>query len=170
MRSRSVDSLRFETAVLTASLAGLMPRLGDIDFSAIADLAPWIAVVDPDRDAYKLTFVSAGDGIAAFLGCDPTGLDYLEIVDPAIKGDAFDSAFLMLSRPCGLWQVTPALTVDGRAVEAEYTGYPAIDVARGRGVIVMLIRHGLKPLPRIAMVKHAEEYAWLELRNSPPLA
>lgn len=170
MRSRSVESLRFETAVLAASLAGLMPRLSDIDFSSIADLAPWIAIVDPDRDAFTLTFVGAGEGIAEWLGCDPTGLDYLEIVDPAIKGDAFDSSFLMLTRPCGLWQITPALTVDGRTIEAEYTGFPAIDVARGRGVIVMLIHHGLKSLPRIALVQHAEEYTWLELRNTPPLA
>ncbi len=164
---RSMQSQRFERA-LRSSEPGVMPRLSDVDYSVIRDLVPWIAVIDPDRTSLALRFVRAGAGIEKLVGREAVGFDYLEFVDPAIKGDAFDSAFLMLSRPCGLWQITPALLADGSTVNVEYTGFPVFDEQRGRGQIMFLIVHTIADVgkaPGIHAVQHSTEWHWIELRN-----
>jgi hypothetical protein len=164
---RSAQSLRFEQAV-HSGVPGVMPRLTDIDYHNIRDLVPWIAIVDPDRAAFKLRFTRAGAGIVKLVGREAVGVDYLELVDDAIKGDAFDSCFLMLNRPCGLWQVTPVLMADGTVTSVEYTGLPVFDEQRGRGQIVFLILHSIPDIgkaPRIKAVQHSTEWRWLELRG-----
>ena len=165
---RSAQSLRFEQAVRSAA-NGVMPRLSDIDYTNIRDLVPWLAIVDPDRASLALKFTRAGAGIARLVGRDAVGFDYLDLVDPAIKGDAFDSAFLMLSRPCGLWQITPALMDDGSQVQVEYTGFPVFDEQRGRGQIIFLIVHTIPDVgkvPGIHAVQHSTEWHWLEVKNA----
>lgn len=164
---RTAQSLRFERAV-RASIPGTMPRLSDVDYSSVRDLVPWIAVVDPDRAKLSLRFMRAGAGISTLVGREAVGLDYLDLVDPAIKGDAFDSCFLMLSRPCGLWQITPATMADGSTLKVEYTGFPVFDDERGRGQIIIMIAHSIPDVvrvPRIDAIRHASEWHWLELRN-----
>jgi hypothetical protein len=165
---RSVQSLRFEQA-LRPSVPGVMPRLSDVDYSNIRDLVPWLAVVDPDRTTLALKFARAGAGIVKLVGREAAGFDYLDLVDPAIKGDAFDSTFVMLSRPCGLWQITPALMDDGSTIKVEYTGFPVFDEVRGRGQIIFLIVHAIPDVgkaPGIRAVQHASEWHWIELRSS----
>ena len=165
---RTAQSLRFEQAVRAAA-PGVMPRLADIDYSIIRDLVPWIAIVDPDRATLRLRFTRAGAGIATLVGREAIGVDYLELVDDAIKGDAFDSCFLMLNRPCGLWQITPALLADGSTVSVEYTGFPVFDEQRARGQIIFLITHSIADvgkMPKIKAVQHATEWHWLEFRGS----
>ncbi len=165
---RSAQSLRFEQAV-RSSVPGVMPRLSDVDYRTIRDLVPWLAIVDPDRAALSLKFARAGAGIAKLVGSEAVGFDYLDLVDPAIKGDAFDSTFVMLSRPCGLWQITPALMDDGSTIKVEYTGFPVFDEGRGRGQVIFLIVHAILDVgksPGIRAVQHATEWHWIELRSS----
>jgi hypothetical protein len=165
---RSAESLRFEQAV-RSTVPGVMPRLADIDYSTIRDLVPWIAVIDPDRATLSLKFTRAGAGIVRLVGRDAVGFDYLELVDSAIKGDAFDSAFVMLSRPCGLWQITPARLADGSVARIEYTGFPVFDDQRGRGQVIFLIVHAIPDagkVPRVGEVQHSTEWQWLELRSA----
>jgi hypothetical protein len=163
---RSAQSLRFEQTVRSA-VPGVIPRLADIDYSSVRDLVPWIAIVDPDRSAYKLKFTRAGAGIVKLVGREAVGSDYLDLVDPAIRGDAFDACFLMLERPCGLWQVTPVAMADGTQVSVEYTGFPVFDEQRARGQIIFLIVHSFADVgkaPRVGAVQHASEWQWLEMR------
>jgi hypothetical protein len=167
--SRSAQSLRFEEIVRQATPVRGLALLQSIAFSAFGDLTPWVSVIEPDQATFTLKFVRAGEGLCGVLGCDLAGRDYLEFVDPAIKGEAFDSTFLMLSRPCGLWQITPALTQDGAIVEAEYTGFPIYDAERARGLLITLAHVALDPLPRIAQVRHATEWAWLDLKSGGAL-
>jgi hypothetical protein len=103
------------------------------------------------------------------LGRDLVGLDYLEFVDPAIKGEAFDSAFVMMSRPCGLWQITPGLTQEGALVEAEYTGFPLYDAERACGLLITMAQIDIDPPPRVVQVGHAIEWTWLDLRSGGAL-
>jgi hypothetical protein len=165
VRSRSAQSLRFENIVCRAAPSRGVAHLQAIDFATFGDLAPWLSVIEPDQAAFTLKFVRAGEGLCTMLGRDLVGRDYLEFVDPAIKGEAFDSAFVMLSRPCGLWQITPALTQEGTIVEAEYTGFPLYDAARTRGLLITMACIALDPPPRIAQVRHATEWTWLELKT-----
>ena len=115
-RPRSNHSLRFESVMRAAAAPGAIPNISDIDYSQIGDLIPWTAILNPDGEAFSLKFVRAGEGISRLSGRDATGLDYLDVVHPAIKGEAFDAIFVMLSRPCGLWQITPGLTGDSETV------------------------------------------------------
>lgn len=164
---RSAQSLRFELAVRALGISAI-PRLADVDYNAVRDLVPWIAVIDPDRATSSLKFARAGAGIARLVGRDAVGFDYLDLVDPAIRGDAFDSAFVMLSRPCGLWQITPATLADGSKVKVEYTGFPVYDEQRDRGQIIFLIVHSIRDVgkvPGVGRVEHSTEWQWLELRE-----
>ena len=164
---RSAQSLRFEQAV-RSPVAGVMPRLADVDYSTIRDLVPWIAVIDPDKATLTLKFTRAGAGIVKLVGREAVGFDYLDLVDPAIKGDAFDSCFVMLSRPCGLWQITPARLADGTTISVEYTGFPVFDDQRGRGLIIFLIVHSIPEVgttPGVGEVRHSTEWQFLELRS-----
>jgi hypothetical protein len=163
--SRSVQSLRFEAALRATTLPGAIPPLADIDFGPVEDLMPCVALIHPDRDKLTLKFAHAGEGISELVGHTATGLDYLDLVDPAIKGDAFDATFVMLTRPCGLWQLTPGLTVDGKVVMAEYTGFPVFDADHGRGLIAMLAHLPMRNV-RIAIVQRSVEWEWLELRGA----
>jgi len=169
VRSRSAQSLIFEAIVRRAATPRGVARLQAIDFAALGDLAPWISVMEPDQGAFTVKFVRAGAGVCQMLGRDLVGADYLEFVDPAIKGEAFDSAFVMLSRPCGLWQITPGLTKGGTTVEAEYTGFPLLDDERKRGLLITMAHIDIDPVPQIAQVRHATEWTWLELKGGGAL-
>jgi hypothetical protein len=157
--------LRFEAVLRATALPGAISRLAEIDFGPVEDLARWVALLHPDRDKLTLKFVHAGEGISELLGHSAIGLDYLDLVDPAIKGDAFDATFVMLTRPCGLWQLTPGLTVDGKVVMAEYTVFPIFDADHGRGLIAILAHLPVSNV-RIAIVQRSVEWEWLELRGA----
>ena len=166
---RSAPSLQFENALRAAGRFGTIPSVTDIDFSKIREFAPWIAIIDPNSEERTLRFSLAGAGLSKFLGQDPIGYDYLDIVDPAIKGDAYDSVFLMLSRPCGLWQITPAITADGEEIALEYTGFPVFDQVKCIGQIMFLVHHayvGRADIPRLARMQRATEWRWLETREN----
>lgn len=162
---RTGESERFEAVLRSGSISGCIPRHADIDWAKIGDLLPWIALVVPNAADGTLRFVSAGALLAAALGGEAIGLDYLDFVDPAIKGEVFDSAFLMLTRPCGLWQISPALTKDGGRVHLEYTGYPVFDHDIGRGLIMCYIQQIASPVSPIASVQKSTDWVWLEMRN-----
>ena len=98
---RSPESLRFETILREASVPGLLPRLEDIPLDRLLDLSGWIAVVHPNAVTRTLTFIHAGAALSMMQRVPLIGMDYLDLVDPAFKGEAFDSAFLMLTRPSG---------------------------------------------------------------------
>jgi len=166
---RSASSSLFEKTVRAAAGPAMIPNLSDIDFKELWAFAPWIAIIDPDNKERTLRFSLAGAELSKFMGRDLIGFDYLDIVDPAIKGDAFDSVFLMLSRPCGLWQVTPALTTNGETIVLEYTGLPVFDRFANVGKIIFLIQHdhaGRAEVPRLAAIQRSQEWHWLEMRDT----
>lgn len=163
---RSQDSIRFLDVLRQASLPGLIPRQTDIDYSGIRDLVPRMLVVDPDAVTRTLKFVRAGSDVVTLIGRKLVGTDSLDLIDPAIKGDVFDSSFLMLSKPCGLWQISPALTSEGKRVMLEYTGHPIFDHVRGRGRVMCFIQHAAGPLQRIVKVGRAQVWNWIDLRSA----
>jgi hypothetical protein len=166
---RSQPSVRFEAALRDASVPGGLPRLADIDEVAIADLLPWTGIVEPDIVRRTLIIERAGAAICQVLGREAVGLDYLDIVDPSIKGEAFDSTFVMLTRPCGLWQLTPGQTSDGRSVVFEYTGFPVFDHAQACGKILLLVQPSFAAARTVGVtkVRHATDWCWLEMRDGP---
>ncbi len=163
----SQHSLRFQEVLSQASLPGVIPRQIDIDYSGIRDLVPRMFVVDPDVTTRTLKFLRAGSELVALIGRKLVGTDSLDLVDPAIKGDVFDSSFVMLNKPCGLWQLSPALTSAGGRVMLEYTGYPVFDHVRGRGRILCLVQHAAGPLQRVLKIRQAQLWNWIDMRSAP---
>ena len=165
MTARSHESLRFQDIACAGATSGAAPRFDSIEAMAFGAFAPFVCAVAPDEAGYTMKFAFAGEGMRAMMGRDPAGVDYLDFVDPAIKGEAFDSAFVMLSRPCGLWQIMPASTAAGQVVALEYTGFPVFDMKRGQALIVSLVRPAMSEVPRIVQVRHATEWLWLEIKS-----
>ena len=161
---RSPESLRFESILREACAPGLLPRLEDISVASLIDLSGWIAIVHPNAATRTLTLIHTGAALSIMQRVPLIGMDYLDLVDPTFKGEAFDSAFLMLTRPSGLWQTTPVRLTDGTDSEIEYTGFPVYDEKNQRGVIVFLVKHLLPAQASIAVVGHATKWEWLELR------
>jgi hypothetical protein len=166
--NRSAASLHFESVLRAASRGETIPRLIDVDFARLRPYAPWIAIIDADNEARSLKFSLVGQGLTRLLGRELLGSDYLDLVDPAIRDTAFDSVFLMFSRPCGLWQTTPATTAGGATETFEYTGYPVLDHVKGTGQIMFLIHSDFADAgtpPRVSRIERATNWRWLDARE-----
>jgi hypothetical protein len=169
--NRSRASLLFEAVVQGAMRSEPIPSIADIEFSRIGRYAPWVATVDPNVEARSLKIVQAGARLAKLMGRDNLiGREYLTMVDPAIKDLAFDSVLEMMTRPCGLWQVTPVIAANDTPVDLEYTGFPVREPVSGRTQIMFLVYHpsvtrvDRDALPRPAQVQHSEVWCWLSMR------
>lgn len=164
--TRSSDSERFEQVLLRSRYPGVLPRLPSIDFQQISDLMPWVMLIRPDAVARTLRITMAGCGFTEMQGHSLIDMDYLDFVDPAIKGDAFDSTFIMLTRPCGLWQLSPVTYFDDGEGVLELTGIPVFDSVRGCGLVAFLMRKQTSPnANRIMTVKTSTEWSWIEMKR-----
>jgi hypothetical protein len=161
---RSAHSLRLEALVRRGCQNGLLPRLEDLQLEWLPGMSGWLAVVHPDAVARRLTICHAGAGLSAMQADPMTGTDYLDLVDPAYKGEAFDATFMMLLRPCGLWQLAPVRLSDGSIELFEFTGFPRFDHGRGQGVVVFLIWNPTLGLRTVRSVGHSEVWSWLDMR------
>lgn len=159
-------SRRFEALLRPAFADGLLADLRRIDIHGLGELSGWMAAVHPDGRTRALTVTHAGPTLSAIQGDPMIGMNYLNLVDPAIRGDAFDSAFVMLTRPCGLWQVSPVLCADGADNSLEFTGFPAYDPFQRCGVVVFMLHLAGAASAAITRVGPALRWQWLEV--SPP--
>ena len=163
---RSQESKDFETLLRGPSLPGVLTRVSDIDLVKLGKFADRIAILDPDVKARSLRFILAGAELSQLFGRDLTNVDYLVYVDPAYQGEAFDSVFVMLTRPCGLWQVTPLETSQGQLVSLEFTIFPVFNHLSGRGQIIVAIHHHFQRMPRLVQIKHAKTWGWIGIRST----
>lgn len=163
--SRTSDSQRFEGVLRRASMRELLPCLSDLDFQQISDLMPWVAMIRPNAVDHSLRITMAGCGFTEMQGHSLIDHDFLDFVDPAIKGDAFDSSFVMLGRPCGLWQRSAVKYFDDSESTVELTGFPVFDSVRGCGLLIYLIRNIVSSSAKLMTVYTAREWNWLDMRN-----
>jgi len=160
-----VASRRFEALLRPAFADGLLADLRRVDINGLGELSGWMAAVHPDGRTRALTVTHAGPTLSAIQGDPMIGMDYLRLVDPAIRGDAVDSAFVMLGRPCGLWQVSPALCADGTDNVIEFTGFPAYDPFQRRGVVLFMLHLAGAASSAITRVGSALRWQWLEVSS-----
>lgn len=162
---RSADSKRFEQTLLKSRLPGVLPRLCDIDFNKIPDLMPWVSLLRPDAFERTLRITMAGCGFTEMQGHSLIDMDYLDFVDPAMKGEAFDSAFIMLARPCGLWQLSSVKYFDDSEGVLELTGIPVFDSVRGCGLVAFFMRKSpMQPTTRIMTVHTSTDWQWIDMK------
>jgi len=162
---RSTDSKRFEQALMKSRLPGVLPRLCDIDFNKIPDLMPWVSLVRPDAFERTLRITMAGCGFTEMQGHSLIDMDYLDFVDPAIKGEAFHSTFIMLARPWGLWQLSPVTYFDDSEGVLELTGIPVFDSVRGCGLVAFFMRKfPASPSTRIMTFHTSTDWQWIDMK------
>ncbi|MBX3445397.1 MAG: PAS domain-containing protein [Parvibaculaceae bacterium] len=169
---RSPDSIAFEEAWEAARGANLVPARADLDLRRVAPFARWFAIIEPDPQAVALPFRLTGSGFREFFGSDLTGVDYLTLADPAIRTHAYDCVMACLKAPCGLWQMTPASTEDGRRIDYEYTILPISKAGGAPDHIVIFVNFEAKPLdelPGLERIEHSTVWHWLDIgRGVPP--
>lgn len=170
---RSGASVDFEAAWREACHGRAVPFRKDIGLKPFARFAPWMAIIEPDKEKPALPYRLAGSGFFDFFGADLTGMDYLSLVDPTIARDAYDSVRALMAKPCGLWQFTPVVEANGSRADYEYTIFP---LARGEGEadqILIYVHIDLTPAdatPEVRMFEGAAVWRWIDVGHGiPPL-
>jgi len=167
---RSADSVAFEEVWEASRDRIAVPLRSAIDLRRVAEFARWFAIIEPDLETPALPFRLVGSGFFEFFGHDLTGLDYLTLVDPAIRQLAYDSVVACLTQPCGLWQATPATTADRSSLICEYTILPISKGGSRADQIVVYVNFG-KPdtgIPVVDRVEHSTVWHWLDIGHGVP--
>ncbi len=168
--TRSPDSVAFEERWELARDGRNVPLRSSIELKRFVNFARWFAVIEPDRTTSALPFRLVGSGFFDFFGQDLTGIDYLALVDPAIRQLAFDCVIACLDRPCGLWQCTPAAISGGETQLYEYTILPISKSGDGADQIVVYVNfeQASVDLPNVDRLEHAEVWHWLDIGHGVP--
>lgn len=167
---RSPDSVAFEEKWELARAGRDVPLRSSIELRRFVNFARWFAVIEPDRETPALPFRLVGSGFFDFFGYDLTGIDYLTLVDPAIRQLAYDCVIASLDRPCGLWQCTPATVAGGETLLYEYTILPISKNGDGADQIVVYVNFEKNSvdLPSLDRLEHAEVWHWLDIGFGVP--
>src|SRR5690349_18466477 len=145
MYSRSSESLAFEA--LWRSLRGerLMPDRGDFTPRKAARFLPNTLVMEApgvDHPSFRIRVAgnafrdAAADGIA--------GTDMLDMLPQEYRAGAVATGGLMISQPCGLWQISPVRSIAYVGL-VEMTAFPVTSVS---DAVQLVIAHVL-PLAEV---------------------
>jgi hypothetical protein len=173
---RSAESLAFEAHWRNLPKTGLVPeRVQFKPEKAARFLRNLVLVEAPDADATRVNIRLAGSGVQERMHRDITGHDYLDFLPKPYHDGALASAKLMLSYPCGLWQVMAVHYERGYSQNVEITAFPLI---AGEGsapllVIVMIPVAGLvkaHPSPGKVMVADtASTFEFIDIGAGVPV-
>lgn len=169
--ARTLESLAFEKAWRHARGKRPFPQRTDIGLKNFARFAPLMVIIEPDPQKVALPFRLTGSGFFDLLGFDPTGMNYLDLVDPTIKQDAYDAVVACMRLPCGLWQSTPTQIVGGETAFFELTILPiskAGDAADHLLIFVTRERRADGAVPSIQRVEHTTIWEWIDTGAGAP--
>ena len=164
--ARTSESLEFQDAWTSARGDAPCPSRQAIGLKSFARFAPLMAVIEVDVRSRSLPFRLCGSGFFDLLGFDLTGRDYLDLVDPAIKENAFDSVVACLDTPCGLWQSTPTQVDGGDTLHFELTIFPISKTGTGPDHILVFVTREKRrdaAVPTIERVHHSTVWQWIDL-------
>lgn len=172
--ARSTASFSFEYAVRALCRSGEVPLRSAVDLRHFHRFARWMVIAEPDIATQKVPMRLVGTGFLDLMGRDLTDTDYLELVDPAVRANAFASAAEMIKKPCGLWQITPA-SIAGKSVPVpiEYTIFPIHDDRTKKAQLLVYAHHSLadgassSAPPRFHT---AQAYDWIDIGRGIPMA
>jgi diguanylate cyclase len=170
---RSTASFAFEYAVRALCRSGEVALRSEIDLRHFHRFARWLVICEVDAEARRIPMRLVGSGFFELFGRDLTDTDYLSLAEPSVRGNALDSVVEMLRRPCGLWQVVPAVT-DGAPSRAmfEYTIFPIYDDRKKQGQLLVYVNHGYNDatgFPSGPRVQTAQAWTWLDLGAGVPM-
>lgn len=163
--ARTAESLAFEQAWRRARGDAPFPARSDIGLKTFARFASLMVIIEPDPEKVALPFRLTGSGFFDLLGFDLTGMDYLDLVDPSIKQDAYDSVVACMRQPCGLWQSTPTQITGGETAFFELTILPMSKSGGEADHVLIFVTRERRPdgaIPNIQRVEHSTEWAWID--------
>lgn len=163
--TRTAESLAFEQAWRRARGHARFPARSEIGLKTFARFAPLMAIIEPDPVKMALPFRLTGSGFFDLLGFDLTGMDYLNLVDPAIRRGAYDSVMAAMRQPCGLWQSTPTQITGGETAFFELTILPISKAGAEADHVLIFVTREKRPdggIPNIERVEHATVWHWID--------
>jgi hypothetical protein len=104
-----------------------------------------------DRPAIRMRLI--GSGVEENIQHNITGHDYLDYLASPYHAGALEAARHLITRPCGLWQVTPLHYQRGYGHNAEVTAFPLAPEADGVHVLAALIQMPGGPIDGVATGK-----------------
>ncbi|HEX7775754.1 MAG TPA: PAS domain-containing protein [Parvibaculum sp.] len=168
---RSAESIAFEGVWTAAKSGPRVPARSAIDLRSFAKFAPNMAIIEPDPSSLSLLFRLCGSSFFDLFGFDLTGMNYLDLVDPAIKESAHSYVMACLRQPCGLWQRTPVQVDKGELAQFEYTILPIIKSSAGVDHIMVYVVREVRPdgsSPAVKRIEHSTVWQWLDLGFGTP--
>jgi hypothetical protein len=163
---RTTESIAFQEAWTIAKGDEPFPRRDAIELRRFVPFVSLMAIIEVDKRARALPFRLSGSGFFDLLGFELTGMDYLDLVDPAIRDGAFDSVAACLSQPCGLWQSTPTEIDGGGMASFELTIFPISKNGKDADHILVFVtreKHPDEGVPVIKRVQHSTIWQWIDL-------
>lgn len=91
-----------------------------------------------DRPAIRMRLI--GSAVEENIQHNVTGHDYLDYLAAPYRAGALETARHLITRPCGLWQVTPLHYERGYGHNVEITAFPLAPEANGVHVLAALIQ------------------------------
>ncbi len=108
---------------LKSTLPDSVPTRSMLDPSAIKPLLPYLLLHDlatPGKSMLRLV----GTAITERLGLDPTGRDYLELVNVSRRPSAYRLLITLAIHPCGVRLINEIRYMSGKRTTSEAVGFP----------------------------------------------
>lgn len=107
----------------TLPRSGLVPLRSVFDPLAVPGLLPHMLICDlTEPTIVRIRLV--GTGMASNFGFDPTGGDYLDLVAPDRREEAFAGFLVPASHPCGMRVLGESRYDSGKVMAVEGVGFP----------------------------------------------
>lgn len=173
--ARSLESCAFEEFWRGLRGASLVPARKNFNLARAARFIRDLVLMEaphPGRDGMRIRI--AGERYQEFAGRNLSGADHLEFLAPEYRDGARVTAELMVTTPCGLWQVSPLYCGRGFGQFIEVTAFP---LGAGDDGIALLLCHvrmmdGLLPhdLPAAQglALDTAAQYQFLDIGTGLP--
>ncbi len=140
-RARSELSLAFETFWHALPKDGPVPRRRDMQLRKAAPFLQHLVLMETplvDEPVYRIRVV--GSALGARAQSNLSGHDYLDFLPRDLRPAVIESSKLIVTVPCGLWQIMPVFYERGLAQDMEITVFPLLG-DDGRPLLLVLTQH-----------------------------
>lgn len=138
---RSSESLEFEAFWRSIRGSALVPSRADFHPSkARRFLRDLVLMEAPSKASPTLRIRLTGQRFDETIGFDISGRDHLDFMPQEFHAGVLATARAMVTRPCGLWQITPAHLVRGYALNLEITAFPLVAGEQERAYLITHVR------------------------------
>ena len=101
----------------------VVPSRSVFDPLAVPRLLPHMLICDLSEPGI-VRIRLMGTGMVSSFGFDPTGRDYLDLVDPARRQAAYEGFIVPASQPCGMRVLGENRYGNGKTLTVETVGFP----------------------------------------------